>query len=216
MVDESAQGQSPETLDEQTAEQEALTEVHGDDLREKLAEEFGIDPDEQSDLLEKVVERELANRKKLSDAIRQKRTWRDKATKSTSNQGTRSEGESQTSNKTPDIDAIVSQKLNSVLEQRDLESLNLPEELQAEVKKLAKVNGTTIREAAKDPYFVYKREQFEKDESIKNATPKRKGSRAYPAYDPSKPLNASDFNLHTEEGRKAWEEAKSARDQSKR
>ena len=58
---------SPEEL---KAEEEAGKEVAEDELRDKLAEEFGLDPDENADLDEKLVEKEKSNHEKLSSAIK--------------------------------------------------------------------------------------------------------------------------------------------------
>lgn len=199
------------SAEELKAEDGALVEAKEDEIREKLAEEFGLDPEADADMLNKLTSRELAHHKQLSGAIKQKRTWREKA-QGSSKQGASSPGKSPSSNETLDIDALVDQKLQAKLEERDLNSLELPEELKTEVKKLAKMNGISIREAARDPYIVYKKTEIEREERIKANTPKRSGrGSAVATYDPSKPLNPADFDLSTAEGRKQWEEAKVAR-----
>lgn len=196
--------------EEQNAEQEALTEVKTDELRSKVAEELGIDPNEQSDILDRVVEMRQKDHKALSDAIRQKRSWRDKASKLPKDQATQN-GKPITS-ETPDIDKIIEQKLEERLSAEELKRLELSDELKAEVKDLAKLKGISIREASAHPYIKSMIEEAKKKERILRATPTRTGKGSYVStVDPAKPLDPADFDLSTVEGRKAWEEAKGAR-----
>lgn len=202
------------TPEEKQAEEEALKGVNDEELRSKLAEDFGIDPDIDTELLDKLVEKEKSHREKLSGAIKQKITWRDKAKGSQSKQTNNSDaGKTQQPEKqtltTEDVDKLVNERL----EARDLEELGLPDELKEEVKKLAKINGISVRQAARDPYISFKKEQIEKEKKIADAIPKRanRGSYTPQSYDPSKPLDPSQFDLKTAEGRKAWNDAKAAR-----
>lgn len=199
--------------EEQTAEEEANKEVKEDELREKLAEELGMDPDTDKELLDKLVEREKVNHKKLSDAIKQKISWRTKAQTTSEKSKDNSKDGGEPNKETPNIDELVDRKLNERLEAMDLKNLDLPDELKDEVKDLAKLKGISVREAAQLPYIKARKEEAEREERIKAATPKRTNKGAYvPNYDPSKPLNSADFDLNTEEGRKAWQEARAARD----
>jgi hypothetical protein len=52
--------------DELKADEEATKEVKEDELRDKLAEEFGLSPDDDADLLEKLVNREKSHHEKLT------------------------------------------------------------------------------------------------------------------------------------------------------
>ena len=203
---------SPE---EQKAEEEATKEVQEDELREKLAEEFGLDSDTDADFLDKLVGREKAHREKLSGAIKQKISWREKAQatsekpKDTPEDGKKPDKKGEAS----DIDKIVDQKLNERMEARELESLDLSDELKAEVQDLAKLKGISVREAAQLPYIQARKEELAREERIKNATPKRSNKGSFASeVDPSKPLNPEDFDFDSEEGRKAWREAKGKKD----
>jgi hypothetical protein len=200
--------------EEQDAENEALKEVKDDELREKIAEDLGIDPDDedQSDLLDKVVEKERLNREKLSGAIKQKIAWRERAELPKKPKVNPEEGNTQNQG-TPDVEQLVDQKLNEKLEERDLQSLNLPEEVETEVRELAKLKGISIREASQLPYILNRKEAVEKEARIKNATPTRSKTGSYKSsIDPSKPLDPKDFDFNSEEGVKAWKEAKAARE----
>lgn len=196
------------TPEEQKAEEEAQKEVNETELRGKLAEEFGIDPETDVELLDKIVAREKANREKLSGAIKQKIGWRTKAQQLPKEPG----GQKNDKDK-PDIDKLIDQKVAERLEARDLDSLSFPnDEIKEEVKTLAKLKGISIKEAAKLPYIVNRIADVEKEKRIINATPKRsaKGGGQI-SYDPTKPLDPNDFALDTPEGQKAWAEAKAAR-----
>jgi hypothetical protein len=200
------------TPEEKEAEQAALADVKDDDLREKLAADLGIDPEEDSELLNKVVAREKAQRERLSGAIKQKISWREKAKSSSNKPDEKSKG-GNAKPEIPDIEALVEQKLNERMEAQDLKSLELPDDLKEEVKTIAKAKGISIREAAQDPYIKFRKDEMEREERIKQASPKRSNKGTYTTnIDPSKPLNPSDFDLNTDEGRKAWKEAKAARE----
>lgn len=194
-----------ESQEELNAEKEMAVEKSDDDLRLKIAEEEGLDPESDADLLERIVKREKAHRKMLSKTIGQKAKYREQLF----SKG-KSEEKPQHSKNEPDIQHLVSEQVKAVLEARDIESLNLAEELQEEIKRLAKIEGISVREAAKHPYFVFKKSEFERSERIKNASPGQTSGSRY-SHDPEKPLNVSDFDLSTEEGRKAWNAAKAAR-----
>ena len=192
------------TPEEQIAEAEATKEVNEADLKTKVAEEMGLDPEIDSELLDKLVKREKEHREKLSGAIKQKIGWREKAKKPP----VKKDDEEKT-----DVDKLVDQKLNERLEARDLGDLSLPnDEIKEEVKQLAKLKGISVREAAKLPYILNRIEEVEKEKRILNASPKRTNKGTYTVnYDPSKPLNPEDFDFNTPEGVKAWREAKEAR-----
>ena len=191
------------TPEEQKAEEESLKEVNEADLKTKIAEDFGIDPETDVELLDKLVAREKAHREKLSGAIKQKINWREKAKKLPVKKDDKD---------TPDVGTLVEQKVKETLENRDLETISASDEIKAEIKELAKLKGISVREAAKLPYIVNRIEEAEKEQRIINATPKRsnRGNGAI-TYDPTKPLDSADFALDTTEGQKAWAEAKAAR-----
>jgi len=203
--------------EEKKSETEALAEVKEEELKSKIADDFGINAEDEPELFEKLLKKEQASREKLSKAIQQKISWRDKASKSkisakpTDNP---EEGEPQPNEGERPLTQKEFDKLFNEREaKRDLESLGLPEEIETEVKDLAKVKGISVREAAKLPYIVNAIEEAEKAKRISSATPKRKGRGSHVSVDvdPSKPLDPSDFALDTKEGRKAWKEAKAAK-----
>jgi len=191
------------TPEEQKAEEESLKEVPEADLKAKIAEDLGLDPETDVELVNKLVEREKAHRKELSKTISQKIKYREQAKKSPVKKDEKD---------TPDVSTLVAKTVAEVLENRDMETISTSEEIKTEIKELAKLKGISVREAAKLPYIVNRIEEAEKEKRIINATPKRsnRGNGAI-TYDPTKPLNPADFALDTPEGQKAWAEAKAAR-----
>ena len=197
------------TPEEQKAELEAMTEVGDDDLKTKIAEDMGIDPDTESELLDKLVTKEKDHRSKLSGAIKQKIKYREASQKKPSTEkkpaGDDPADKGDSEDKADDFDA----KFEARMAERDLKDLDLPEAIQTEVKKVAEVQGISVREAAKDPYIVSRMEQHVKDERVKNSSPDRKNKGVTTSdFDPSKPLDMADFDFDTKEGRDAWAEAK--------
>jgi hypothetical protein len=202
--------------DEQKAESEALAVVETDELRTKLAEDLGLDPDEHSDILDKAVEREQKHRKSLSDAIRQKRSWREKAKTPQPNKPAERQDGRPPLSEVPDIDKMIEQKLSERMEAQDLKTLEISDDLKAEVKDLAKLKGISIREASQHPYIKTQIEAERKQARVLAATPKRVGKSGYVSnIDPSKPLVVTDFDLNTEEGRLAWKTAREAKKKSR-
>lgn len=201
------------STEEQKAEEEATKEVSEDELRTKLADDLGLDPDLDTEILDKVVAREKAHREKLSGAIKQKISWREKAKTTSEKPKDKPEEGGTPKQETPDVDALVDKKLQDKLDARDLEALDLSDELKEEVKKVAKIQGISIREAAKDSYIQSRIEAVKQKEKLEKASPSRSNRGNYVSHvDPSKPLNPEDFDFNTTEGVKAWKEAKAARD----
>lgn len=213
MVEDINKEDELDELEDQEDEQ-SNSEPKENEIREKIADELGIDPDEQSDLLDRLVEREQGHHKKMSAVIKQKISWRQKAQSSIKPKP--EAGKAQDNKEIPNLDELVDRKLTERLEAQELKSLNLSEELEAEVKNLAKLKGISIREAYQDGYITYRKDQIDREARITSATPKRTKTGSYAkTIDLSKPLNPQDFDLNTEDGIKAWKEARAERDRLK-
>lgn len=193
--------QSPEEL---KAEDEIIkNEVTDEQLKVKIVEEFGLNPDTDTEMIEKLIEREKTHHKKLSDTIRQKISWREKAA---SNKPSTEKKDGTL--KEEDIAKLIDQRIA----ERELGALELPDDLKAEIKDLAKLKNITVAEASKLPYIQNRIEEVKTEERIKSGTPKRTNANGKTVLiDASKPLNPDDYNLETEEGRKSWNEAKAER-----
>lgn len=203
---------TPEQL---AAEQEELAEAKVEDIREKLASDLGLSEEDNKDVLDKLVAREVDSRKRLSTAVRQKIDWR---TKAMGSDGKQKETRKSSDKETMDPDAIrkaAEEAAEARLEMRDLEEMDYSDSIKEQIKKVAKLNGSSVRAAAKDPYIQSLVEQAAKQAAANEAADNgSKRSRAGVRFDTSKPLNPADFDLHTEAGRKEWADAKAAKRQS--
>jgi hypothetical protein len=103
---------------------------------------------------------------------------------------------------TTDIDKLLDEKL----EKRDLESLDLSDELKKEVQTYAKVQGISIKKALTSEYISFLKEKDEKKQKINNASisSSRKGF-TKKDYSGAK---AEDFDMRTPEGRAEFEKYK--------
>lgn len=77
------QGYAPSDAEEEKQDAEALNVPTEDEVREEVVSKFGLNEDSQSELVNKLVEDVLEQRKALGKAIRQKQDWRAKATTAT-------------------------------------------------------------------------------------------------------------------------------------
>lgn len=193
------QGDNP-TLDseELKQEEEALQDAQQDEVRTQIIEKYGLDEDANADLIDQLTADALEQRKALGKAIKQKREWREKASKSPEPKAPEVQPKPQPQQQ-PDIDALLNEKL----EQRDLDAMDLPDDIKAEVQTIAKMKNIPVRKAASDPYIKYKLEEYQREQKTTEAavTRTRKGTRV--KFDPQTPPQV---DMSTEEGRKTWDE----------
>lgn len=187
--------------DEAKAETQALAEAKAEEVRKEIVTALGLtDDDTHKPVIDKAVERELAHRKNLSVAIGQKRNWRDKA------KALVPAPQSQQNGTTLDAETVRKQTEASVtekLEQRDLEEMGLPEDIESEVKKLSQIKGISVRKAAKDPYIVHLIEKAVAEKRIIEAGNSRTPRSTTAAQDGDTPPK---FDMSTEQGRKDFNE----------
>lgn len=178
-------------------------EINEDELRTKLAGEIGLDPELDSEMLDKLVDREKKHIIKQRQAIKQKIEWRERAI-STPKPSVK-EGQ-------VDIDALLEVKL----QERELARLGLPDELVAEIKELAQLKKITISDALSLPYIQNRKIEIENEKKVLNASPKRGGkgsSYVQPTVDVTKNLNPADYDFSTQEGVNTWNEHRKLRDE---
>jgi hypothetical protein len=98
------------------------------------------------------------------------------------------------------------------LESRDLEEMEYSDTVKDEIKAIAKAKGMSFRQAAKDGYIQYiVAEEQQKAKLNAAADNGAKKGTSVSTYDGSQPLSADKFDLDSEEGRKAYQEAKKVR-----
>lgn len=197
-----AKMQEAELEKEKQQETELLKETPADEVRLSIIEKYGLDEDANSELIERLVESETESGKRLSTAIKQKISWREKAQKPAPTEQKKEE----TPQPVPkdDVKKLISDTLTEALEERDLSSLDFSDELKKELKNYAKVSGLTVKQAMTSDYFIYLKDKEDKAEKVANASiggKRRSPSRQeYSAEKPPKP------DMSTKEGREEWAE----------
>ena len=181
------------------AEKEQLKETPEAEVRESLIEKYGLDELEQSDLIESLVKDRLEDRKKLSTVIGQKITWREKAQSSEQKPEVKPQAQPNSFSR-EDILKEVEEKM----EMKELESLELSDELKTEVKSYAKVNNVPYREALKSPYMQFRKK--EADEQIKSEEASISSTHKTMAKQDFSEMSPKDFDMSTPQGRKDFEE----------
>ena len=182
--------QSPEAI---KAEETVLKEVPQSELRSQIIEKYGLDEEVNSDLIETLVKDKVEENKKLQTAIKQKISWREKASKPVEKQEV---PPSNTGN-------FVTKE---ELEQRDLEILELSDELKSETKRYAKLNNVSIKEASGSSYISFlKEKEATKARNEEASIGNKRVSQAKKDFSERSP---KDFDRSTPDGRKEWDEYK--------
>jgi len=197
MGDTQKNEENPTQPDEDKQQEEPVEE----EVREEIASELSLDPEEQSDLLDKLTKREVERRQELGKAIRQKIEWREKA-KQTSQ---KEESKGNTQESSTDVKATIREEI----ERMELEKMDVPKEIKEDIQRVAKLNGQSVRDAAQDPYIKHKLEQVQRSQKNEEASISRTGKPSPVQANLNEPPK---FDYSTEEGRK---EAKKWREKVK-
>lgn len=193
--------------DEAKAEQEALVEAKADEVRAKIVTDLGLaDDDDNKPVIDKLVERELSHKKKLSEAIGQKIKWRDQVKVAKPAQPVKKDEQSFSAD---DIRKQAETAVEARLEQRDLDEMDYSDEIKAEIKKVAQIQGVSVRQAVKDPYIQARIDKVKAADRVTEAGTAR-SSKAIPLNAKGMPK----FDFSTEKGRKDYDEWKAARKSS--
>lgn len=198
-MDEDDKNTTPtETAQELEAEKEHLTQVREDELRTKIVSDYGFDPEEDKERIDRLVARELDHKIKLSQAVGQKIKYR---TELTELKGKLPKAEPQASkqDKSEDLD----ERLTKALEKRDLEALEYPDDIKKAIARVADIEGISVRKAVSDPYVASRIEAWQKQQDAEEAALSRNnktGGKAKHDID-----NPPDFDMSTDEGRKGWD-----------
>jgi hypothetical protein len=191
--------EEPENLtpEAKEAEEQALKVVDQAELRSQLIEKYGLDEEFNSELIDNLVKDKLEEQKKFSTAIKQKRSWREKA-----QEKAKTEVKPEVRPEKPVGDYVTKEELV----ERDIEALNLSDELKLEVKKYSKINGVSINEAAKSSYITFLKGKEEEKAKIDEAS--ISGKRITQSKKDFSTMTPKDFDRSTPEGRKEWEDWK--------
>jgi len=194
-----------ETAEELEAEQQHLAEVKEDEIRSNIISEYGFDEEDDKERIDKAVARELSHRKNLSTAIGQKRKYRDEL-KAFQKPETPPADAPKPNDDGEDLDAKVAQATQSALEKQALDNMEYPQEIKDAIKKVADINGTSVKEAVKDEYIASRIETWKKEQASEEAALNNThegGTRANEGG-----LIPPDVDMTTEEGRKEYEQWK--------
>jgi hypothetical protein len=198
-------------------ETEVLEQQDEDSMRESVVNDYGLDPEVEIDLIDKLVKDKQEEQKKLRTAISQKRNWRDKAEKALANKPSEIEESDSTEDESETSQVIESTKssdekfktlLKEELDNRDLISMSLSDELKAEVKDYANVKGISVAEAVESDYIKFLKDQKASEDKIEDATISSSNRRPSMGTVDFSKMSAGDFDSSTEEGRKQFDEYK--------
>lgn len=194
------------TAEELQEEEIALKDSKEEEIRNSVIEKYGLDEEDNKELIDKLTKDFVAQRKSFGKVVSQKRSYREALHKSNP-----PKQDDQKPKATDDVEKLVEEKLFN----RDLDELDVSDTLKDEIKNVCKIKNIGIRKALKDPYitFLQKQEEDEKklDKSIISGS-KKNGKPV--VVDTSKPLDPADFDMSTKEGRDAWDKAKEAKKKS--
>lgn len=130
------------TAEELAFEKEATAEAKAEEIRAKIITEYGFDEEADKERIDKLVTKDMEQRKKLSDAIGQKIKYRDQATKNPADENNGSGEGKKEAGKSDDLStADVMTIMQNQVHQDDVD----------QVRKFAKMEGISIAEALKSP-----------------------------------------------------------------
>ncbi len=193
-----------------------MSNEHGD-------KDPNLEEDNTSEINELLESDELSEdmKKKIQTLTAQKQHFREKAidpetgkpykdlyTQSLQEGDKTPENEQEPSKKDDSQD--VKKTVQQILDEQYLEDQDLPDPIKEKAKKLAKVEGIPIRQALKDDFIVAQVEEHQRQERASSGAADG-SSRSVSSQSTEAPLDPANFDLSTEEGRKAWDEAKAAR-----
>jgi hypothetical protein len=195
------------TPEELQVEQESLAEVADDKLRSSVVSSLGLeDNEDNAALIEKVLEREKQHRQKLSGAISSKIKYRTLAQQSGLNKD-KAPVQSKTNLDAESIRKQTEETVRAQFDEEYLEESDFSDNLKAEMRKVAKINGTTVRATTKDPYIKFLMEQASAEkralEAANNGNGARKGTNNGGQGMPEEFSDAA--YMATPEGQKAYD-----------
>jgi hypothetical protein len=210
---ENIQNEVQEPKENLIEEQELLKEPEADSIKSSVIEKYGLNEGVDDDLISKLTEEEISHKKSLATAIKQKISWRTKA--NTPKEEKKPEDKPQPLSPVNPVfdDKIIDQKLNEKLEERELESLDISDELKKELKTYAKAANLTVKQAQNSDYFKYLKDKEVAKQKSEEAS--IGGKRRTITQNDFSSVKPNDFDLSTEEGRKEYENFKKWRSENK-
>ncbi len=194
-VEDKSQIETPEEI---AGEKAHLSEIKEEDIRTSVISEYGFDADKDKERIDKLVAKEMGYKKTISTAIGQKVKYRTKVTELAA-KPPKSDDQGQ------DVNKIIDERL----EKERLDDMPYSDDLKATIKKVAAINGVSVKIAKNDPYVATLIEKWQKDADAKDAALGRKNHNGKGGANSSDDLTPPDFDLNTPEGRKDYDKWKS-------
>lgn len=175
-----------------------------EEVRQGIIDKYGLDPEANAELVEQLTKDRIEEMKRFGKVVTQKRNWREKAGKTVEPPKPAENASTLTKEQ---IAQQAREEARAELESRDLEELNYPDDLKAEVQRLAEIQNVSIRKAAQDPYILAKKEVYDKKQKEEEAAVSRKtnSGAARTSFSVEHPPQ---IDMSTEEGRKQWADYK--------
>lgn len=191
-----------DTPEEIAAEQAALAQQKEEEVRANVITEFGFDEVNDQERIDKLVAKELEHGKKLYAAVGAKIKHRTEAEALKNDPRLKVTPPPPEAAKpaTEDIGKLVQEQL----EKRELDALEYSDTVKARIQRVVALDGSTVKQALRDPSVVNLIAEEEKEQKAEAATISRtnrsSGKKTYSLDSPP------DVNMNTPEGRKEWEE----------
>jgi len=195
---------SKPTSEELQEEEVALKESKVEEIRASVITKYELDEADDSELIDKISKDIIAQQKSFGKVVSQKRDWRERVLNPKKIED----------KKDLTADEIKKQAEDAVEERfmkRDLDDMDVSDELKDEVKKLAKMKSLTIRQAFKDPYIIFLSDKEAQVKKLDKSSISVKKNGKPTVIDSDTKLDPEEFDLRTPEGRKSWDEAKKAK-----
>ncbi len=202
-MDENLLNQQP-TAEELEEEEKALADSKEEDIRNSVIEKYDLDEDIDADLVTKLTEDFIAQRKSFGKVVSQKRNWREKALTTKPK-----EEKKEAKEENPDIKEIE-RMVEERFFNRDLEELEVDDEIKESIKQLSRVENISVKEAYSNPYIQFLVSQKETENKALGSIPRGKSSVTV-KQGTDAVLDPSDYDLSTKEGQEKWEADKKAK-----
>lgn len=181
-----------ESAEELEAEKSHLAEVKEDEVRNSVISDYGFDAETDKERIDRLTSERLGSKKAMSTAIRQKIGYRTKLGDAT-----------KTPPKPASADTDVNKVVQEQLEAGRLEDMEYPDDIKASIKRIAQIDGISVKKAAQDPTIVARIEKWRKDTGADEASISRNNRHGKGGSDDSDV--PPDVDMNTEEGRKEYD-----------
>lgn len=206
MEDIQKEKQEEEELLKKTKEQKE------EEVKAAIISEYGLDPVDNEALIASLTKNRIEDMKRFGELVGQKRKHREAREIA---EAKLKELETDPSKKgaTPQAPAFTKEEILKEAEDRafarmqesQFDSSDLPDDIKAEVKSLAKMKGLSFAKALEDPYIKFKINEAVKDGKITEAAISRTNrSATTEAKEEGLTDSMKKFDLNTPEGRQAW------------